>query len=589
MEGWSMSKNINRTILRHFWHMSQYERKRLVAVLLFLPLNTFCFSTLVPLFIGKIIANLGKSGEAQHYIPLLITTTIIGVVANYIAFKSYMTFQARVMERLETEALDTLLKRSVGFHNNNIAGKLVSEASFYPTSYQILTNVLFITVLPIIVTLVTGIIVVFAHSVQLGILVVFMTVLIIAMSLWQTSRATEHRQVRHAARRKMIGHQADAITNSVTVKTFAQEASEVATSQRLSHKLANYRIRDWGQAAVDGSVRNAFMFSFEIAYVLLLIHLVQRDPTLLAIGIFTFSYVINLTNRMHEVGTIFRTIEDALLEAGDIMRILKAPPEIIDPIEATNLSIDHGAIHFNKVDFKYNDASNDEHVFRDLSLNIKPGEKVGLVGPSGGGKSTLSRLLLRFDDIQKGEITIDAQNIQEVTQESLRKNIAYVPQEPLLFHRSIFENISYGKPDASRKEVKEAARNAFALEFINALPEGFETIVGERGVKLSGGQRQRVAIARAMLKDAPILILDEATSALDSESEKLIQEALWTLMENRTAVVIAHRLSTIQKMDRILVLNNGAIVEEGSHKDLLKTNGLYAKLWSHQSGGFLEE
>lgn len=584
-----MSKSINKTILRHFWRMSLHERARLAVVLIFLPINMFCFNTLVPLYIGKVLANLGNSTEATSMIPYLIVAALIGVIANYIAFKAYMTFQARVMQRLETEALETLLKRSVGFHNNNIAGKLVSEANYYPTSYQTLTNVLIITVMPILVTLVTGTIVVLAHSLALGLLVILMTIVIIVMSVWQTSRSSNNRQMRHAARRTMIGQQADAITNSVTVKTFAQEAKEIASSKLLSGKLADLRIRDWGRAATDGSVRNAFMFSFQVAYVVLLIHLVQNDPALLAIGIFTFSYVINLTNRMHEVGTIFRTIEDALLEASDIMRLIVRTPEIVDSPNVSPITVNKGSVDLNNVSFQYNDATKDDYVFRNLNLIIKPGEKVGLVGPSGGGKSTLSRLLLRFEDIQSGTIKIDQQDIKEVAQGSLREQIAYVPQEPLLFHRTISENIAYGMPNATAKQVHAAAKNAFAYDFINELPNGFETIVGERGVKLSGGQRQRIAIARAMLKDSPVLILDEATSALDSESEKLIQEALWKLMQDRTAIVIAHRLSTIQKMDRIVVLDGGKIVEEGSHKKLLDSKGLYAKLWSHQSGGFIEE
>lgn len=228
-------------------------------------------------------------------------------------------------------------------------------------------------------------------------------------------------------------------------------------------------------------------------------------------------------------------------------------------------------------------------MFRKFSLRIKPGEKIGLVGHSGSGKTSLTKLLLRFADINDGEITIDGQNITHITQDDLRRHIAYVPQEPLLFHRTIAENISYARPDSDQQEIESVAKMAHADEFIVKLAKGYDTLVGERGVKLSGGQRQRVAIARAMLKNSPILLLDEATSALDSESEILIQKALWTLMENRTAIVIAHRLSTIQKMDRIIVLDNGRVIEEGSHKELLRKTGKYAELWTHQSGGFLEE
>jgi len=212
-----------------------------------------------------------------------------------------------------------------------------------------------------------------------------------------------------------------------------------------------------------------------------------------------------------------------------------------------------------------------------------------LVGHSGGGKTTITMLLLRFMDINDGEILIDGQNIAHVKQTELRQAIAYVPQDPALFHRSLADNIRYGRLKATDAEVRKASRLAHAEEFIGGLKDGYETLVGERGVKLSGGQRQRIAIARAMVKDAPILVLDEATSALDSESEKLIQDALWKLMEGRTTIAIAHRLSTIQRMDRIVVLDEGKIVEQGSHKELLEADGIYARLWAHQSGGFLEE
>jgi len=269
------------------------------------------------------------------------------------------------------------------------------------------------------------------------------------------------------------------------------------------------------------------------------------------------------------------------------MEILSQEPEVLDPVSPEPVRITAGAISFDKVIFSHDGA--DDALFDNLNLHIKPGEKIGLVGHSGSGKTTLTRILLRFSDIDGGSITIDGQNIAAITQDDLRRSIAYVPQEPLLFHRSIRENIAYGKPDATDGEIRAAAQKANAADFIEKLPDGYGTMVGERGVKLSGGQRQRIAIARAILKNAPILVLDEATSALDSESELLIQAALNQLMEQRTAIVIAHRLSTIQKMDRILVLEKGTIVEQGSHAELVNKKGVYAQLWAHQSGGFIED
>ncbi len=267
--------------------------------------------------------------------------------------------------------------------------------------------------------------------------------------------------------------------------------------------------------------------------------------------------------------------------------ILSQTPEILDEPNAKDLVVKKGSIQMKDVVFHYED--NGDTIFEEFSLDIKAGERVGIAGHSGGGKTTLTKLILRFTDVDSGEISIDGQNIAKVTQGSLRSNIAYVPQEPFLFHRSLRDNVAYAKPDATDEEIHEACRKAHALEFIDKLPHGLDTTVGERGVKLSGGQRQRIAIARAILKDAPIIILDEATSALDSESERLIQASLKTLMKGRTSIVIAHRLSTIQKLDRIIVLGDGAIKEQGSHAELLKQKGIYATLWAHQSGGFIED
>ncbi len=261
--------------------------------------------------------------------------------------------------------------------------------------------------------------------------------------------------------------------------------------------------------------------------------------------------------------------------------------EITDPSHPLPESISKGEVAFHSVDFTHEE--NNEPLFSDFSLTIPSGQRIGLVGHSGSGKTSLTRLLLRFSDLDAGAITIDGLDISKLAQADLHRAISYVPQEPLLFHRTLRENIAYGKPDATDEEIAAAAHHARADEFTAHLPEGYDTIVGERGVKLSGGQRQRIAIARAILKDAPILVLDEATSALDSESEKLIQESLEDLMRDRTSLVIAHRLSTIAKLDRIIVLDHGKIVEDGKHADLLKKNGVYAKLWRHQSGGFIEE
>ena len=274
----------------------------------------------------------------------------------------------------------------------------------------------------------------------------------------------------------------------------------------------------------------------------------------------------------------------AISDASEMVEIFEQKPEILDPEDCEPCRIIGGKIVFDNISFSYGDEIS---IFKNFNLNIESGQKVGLVGLSGSGKTTITKILLRFIDINGGAVTIDGQNISRIKQSELRNRIAYVPQDPVLFHRSLRENIAYGKPDASDDEIIEVAKKANAHDFISRLPLEYGTFVGERGVKLSGGERQRIAIARAMLKNAPILILDEATSSLDSISEKYVQEAFARLMESRTTIAIAHRLSTIRKMDRIIVIDRGKIVEEGGHDQLINNMGIYHSLWTHQSGGFI--
>ena len=296
-----------------------------------------------------------------------------------------------------------------------------------------------------------------------------------------------------------------------------------------------------------------------------------------------FSYTNNLTLRFNMLTSVMQTINRAFGDAHDMTVILDEPRLVADADSAEDLTVSNGEIAFRDLSFWYTDAVQPSEVFEHFNLDIPAGQRLGLVGKSGSGKTTLTRLLLRLVDIQEGKILVDGQDISKVTQVSLRRQIAYVPQEPLLFHRTIRENIAYGRPEASFEEIRQAAADANALEFIERLPDGFDTITGERGVKLSGGQRQRIAIARAILTNAPILVLDEATSALDSESEQLIQSALQNLMKGRTSIVIAHRLSTVASLDRIVVLKNGKVVEDGMHRDLIAGSGEYADLWSRQT------
>ncbi|HSD55663.1 MAG TPA: ABC transporter ATP-binding protein [Candidatus Saccharimonadales bacterium] len=582
-------KSVDRATLRLFWQAG-LENKKLLGLALLYPLGAIFISTITPLFVGKILAALAlPNGDPSHYVPYFIGAAVIGILCNRFGFTSLLAHQARTMAILQRRGLQALLGRSVGFHNNNIGGKLVSDAIDFAGGYSQLANAIFINIIPFVIIVIAGNVLIYFESWQLGLAISVMAVSNITWAVIESNYRAGLRVHRLKATKAVTGHLADAILNVQTVKTFAHEKDELKHHERLGKKLLTMRLHDWQLAAVQGSNRIALLLAMQLGFILLTIKLIDDNPALLGIGIFAFSFTLTLSNKMFEINSMIRNIEDGLLNASPMTEILQEQPEILDKPHAKPLLVSKGELTLSDVNFQYSDSAADKSVFSNLNLTVKPGEKIGLVGPSGGGKSTLTRLLLRFEDINDGTISIDGQNIAEVTQASLRQAVSYVPQEPLLFHRTIHENIAYGHQDADMEKIKKAAKQAHAHEFIEELAEGYETIVGERGVKLSGGQRQRIAIARAVLKDAPILILDEATSALDSESEVLIQKALWKLMENRTTIVIAHRLSTIQKMDRILVLEGGSIVEQGTHAALLKQKGTYAKLWAHQSGGFIEE
>lgn len=582
-----MVSSTDRQTVAIFWQTGQKYKGLFMKSLLF-PAGLVLSGVVAPLFISKTIGSLVIPGQnPEQYLGAFVTVAIMGLVCNRIGHPALMKYMALVSRDLQLLVLTTLLRRSIGFHNNTVGGKLVSDAADYPTAFERLIDSVGTTVIPLGVTLTAGTLLIFFESWPLGIFIIFMTVIIVGSGIRDSRRTAPRRAKRQKAGKDVTAHMSDTITNIQTAKTFAREDEELKAHKKLSHDLAEIRIRDWRELSVNGNTRLFVLVACQAVMVFLIVKLVQQNPQLLGVGIFAFSFSVTLSNRLFEINLLIRNVEEAFLQASPMTAYITETPEIRDVRGAKKLAVRGGGVRFSDVSFAYQD-DDAKAVFSHLDLEIRPGEKVGLVGPSGGGKSTLTRLLLRFDDIQAGAIEIDGQDTSRVTQKSLRTAISYVPQEPLLFHRTIRENIAYGNPRASLAAVKRAAKLAHADEFIGQLHHGYATVVGERGVKLSGGQRQRIAIARAILKDASILMLDEATSALDSQSEKLIQDALWRLMKGRTAIVVAHRLSTIQKMDRIVVLDHGKVAEQGTHQQLLNRGGLYAKLWSHQSGGFIE-
>jgi len=584
-----LNSDVDKIAVRHFLDVSRQQGADFY--LSWLPtFSAVGINTIVPFFLGKILAGVARPGTPLTK-PVIgfIVAGATGIILNRIAFISLLRLQANVMAKLQLEAVNALLYRGTSFHNNQVGGKLVSDALDYPQAYLRLSDTVVVNILPFVGVLLVGIVILLIQAPIIALTVLLMAGLAITTAIIFRLSMAKYRHMRIEAQQAVTAHVADIISNIHTVKSFARESEEMATGTKLTQTLENFRQRDWYRLAINGNNRIIGLFMFESLFIVTMIHQIHAHPQLLAAGIFAFSYTVTLTNRMFDIGNMMRAIEESLLLAEPMTVILQQDHEVKDLPDATELRVTKGAVTLRDVQFVYHDNPSAQDVFIGLNISVKPGERVGLVGPSGGGKSTLTKLLLRFEDLANGTIEIDGQDIAKVTQRSLRESIGYVSQEPLLFHRSVKENIAYGNMDATDAEIEAAAKKAFAHDFIVGLPKGYDTVVGERGVKLSGGQRQRVAIARAILKDASILILDEATSALDSESEKYIQDALWHLMEGKTAIVIAHRLSTIQRLDRIIVLDEGKIIEDGTHAELLKKKGLYAKLWAHQSGGFMEE
>jgi len=550
----------------------------------------------VPLLVSSVITNLATNNLAalsfEKIWPVLLAIFLLDYAAiliwNFVV-RNLWRWEEKVMVDLNMFAFNHLSTMSYSFFANRFAGSLVNQVNKFVGSFERLTDALTWNVFKLIIAVIFTVIVLAPKAP-----VVVAAILIIAAFFIPTAWIYRRRQLPFnrkwaASQTAWTGQLADSITNILAVKSFANEHLEKKLMRQRAvgvhdRSLETMKIT-MRQELVTSSLSRLINMSVTVLSIILAVNgVIEAGIIYLAL-----TYTTGILRRLWDLNNTFRTLTRVFGDAHDMTEILGLEPDVKDPVQPEKPRIKDGLIEFNSITFNYADSKENSKFLQNFNLKINPGEKVGLVGPSGGGKTTITKLLLRFMDLQAGEITIDGQNIAHLAQQDFRKFISYVPQEPLLFHRSLTDNISYGRLDATKEEVEKAADMAHASDFIAELPDGYNTLVGERGIKLSGGQKQRVAIARAMLSKAPILVLDEATSALDSESERLIQDALWKLMEGRTSIVIAHRLSTIQHMDRIVVLDDGKIVEEGSHQQLLNNGGLYAKLWNHQSGGFLDD
>ncbi len=585
-----MQKHTLRLLWRTAW--SYPVRTTLIIIL---PITSVLSAAFLGPYIISQLLNTIQSGTLTlaGAMPLIIAYAIASIYGEVIGFRvtlfCHWTMETAGQRDLLSRMMSHLTSQSQHFHSNRFGGSLVSQTGKLFGAFEKFWDTIVFQFIPMITSVVAATIILSFVFWQYAIFL-FVLSLIFAITAWRGSEFLAERNKREAqAQTAVTGRGADIITNITAVTSFGHEGDEL---QAYNTKTKEWRDRSLSSMRGFLGVSTIYSLLISLLNIVALIAAVWAvEHGNIAIGTvyLCLAYTLTVAHQLWQMNQIMRNFYRLVGDASDMVEILNTVPDILDPKKPEQIAIDKGAINFRNVEFSHNDDQDDEILFEDFSLDVASGQKVGLVGHSGSGKTTLIRLLLRFMDITKGSITIDGQDIRSVRQADLRKSIAYVPQEPLLFHRSLRENIAYGKPNATDEEITEAARKAHALEFIDKLPDKFETLVGERGVKLSGGQRQRIAIGRAILKDAPILVLDEATSALDSESEKLIQAALWELMKDRTAIVIAHRLSTIQRMDRIVVLEDGRIAEQGSHKELLEKDGIYAGLWAHQSGGFIEE
>jgi ATP-binding cassette subfamily B protein len=494
--------------------------------------------------------------------------------------------EVRGLEELYVEAMDELLAKDLSFFHDNYVGSLTKRALAYARRFEDVFDVMSFQVLANLLPLGFVSVVLWRYSPWLILTLVGMLVATFVLIWPRILRRRKLVDIREAASTRLAGHVADSISNAEAVRAFARELEEARIHARNVADYGSKALRSWDYQNLRVDTITAPMYVLTNALGLIIaLKIGAATGAGMQTVFITFSYYAGITRVMWEFNRIYRNLEGALTEAAQFTELLLDPPAVVDAAEAKPFTPAHYGIEISKVCFRYSPSQ--PLLFEEFSLEVPHGAKVGLVGFSGGGKTTITRLLLRFVDIESGAILLGENRIDEIPQSALRRAIAYVPQDPSMFHRSIADNIRIGRPDATDAEVRRAAKLAHAAEFIEILPQGYETLVGERGVKLSGGQRQRVAIARAILKDAPVLILDEATSSLDSESEALIQDALWTLMSTRTAIVIAHRLSTVKRMDQLVVLDRGRIAEKGAHAALLGQSGIYASLWAHQSGGFL--
>lgn len=547
--------------------------------------RTFILRVWIVVIVSSLATQLavGDFEAAKRGIITFVVVYIVGIIVGAIGDMVALKAENTEYERLSVLFYKKLTGKDMAFYRDHQTGYLVSLHRQFLDSTLQLTRFFRSTAIRAGMALVAPTIVMLVIDWRLGLATVAIIIVQLVYVIWASARVNKYRLLSHEAYRKVTGEVSDEITNITAFKSSGvQHKAQNKIAALAKEETRAFTLRR--ETAIKLDVPREAITAVGIAVVLYITILGGNNVQAIGLVVLTVSFMFQIMRNVNDLPNLLVEHDDLVTKAHPTLEYLGDTFETIkDPKKPKQLRVTKGQVALNNVSFAYpGHAGKSIQVFKNVTLRIKGGERVGIVGVSGAGKSTLASLLMRFDDVGDGAILVDGVDIRDVAQADLHKHIAYVPQEPLLFHRSIRENIAYFNTDVSDAQIIKAAQAAHAHEFIQELPEGYNSMVGERGIKLSGGQKQRIVIARAILKNAPIMIFDEATSALDTESEKIIQAAMPKIIGKHTAVVIAHRLSTIAGLDRILVMHSGEIIESGTHSELLALNGRYASLWKKQ-------
>jgi ATP-binding cassette subfamily B protein len=524
--------------------------------------------------------------QALHSLKLYIGVQCVILAAFILQFYTVNRFQVKVMSSAAQDFITHVLNLSFRFHSNRKTGTLSKEFARGISALEAIMDAIMFNWIPLVIR-VTGVTIVFwTIDWRLAAIVFFMVIFFMTITVVVSVSLQKKRTQANDSDDEGVGRIIDALMNAELVKYYQQEATEAQLFANSRVEWKRRKLQEWDSWIFVGSLQMTVVAIAVSAILWILLSILQLGQTSASTVVVIVSYVTVMAGILWEVQWNIRRFIEGITDANKFFAYFKEEQEIVDSVDARPLQVTDGAIRFEAVEFGYSDTKT---IMKGLTLDVAPRSSLALVGPSGVGKSTIVKLLYRFYDPQSGSISIDGQNIADVTQLSLREQLSIVPQETALFNETIGYNIAYGRDGASQEDIERVAKLAHIHEFIMGLPDKYETLVGERGVKLSGGEKQRISIARALLRNTPIVILDEPTSSLDSASEQEIQAALENLMKQRTVVIIAHRLSTIMHSDKIAVINKGVVSEQGTHDELLQQNGLYHKLWSLQAGGYIPE